>query len=97
MTKSFILNKLKGSRRDSIIDNSILNQSRNDVHISHRLPNLKLPKFDGKYCEYKRFISSFNHLVHNEPMPIIDKFNYLLKKTMRKLYNALQNVLTTRF
>ena len=58
---------------------SIFNQSRFDTSITHRLPNLKLPKFDGKYSDYKRFITSFNHLVHNEPMPAIDKFNYLLK------------------
>lgn len=78
LTKSLIVTKLKGLQRDSSLDATMLNQSRFEPALSHRLPNLKLPRFDGKYSEYKRFISTFNNLVHNEPIPTIDKFNYLL-------------------
>ncbi|KAL7725853.1 hypothetical protein ACLKA6_014887 [Drosophila palustris] len=46
---------------------------------NNRLPKLKLPNFDGKYANYKRFNTSFNNLIHNDPqIPTIDKFNYLL-------------------
>lgn len=44
-----------------------------------RLPNLKLPSFGGKYCDYNNFISSFNNLVDEEPtLSQIEKFNHLL-------------------
>lgn len=44
-----------------------------------RLPSLKLPKFDGKYTEYERFIARFYNMVDENPsISNIDKFNYLL-------------------
>lgn len=44
-----------------------------------RLPNLKLPSFGGRHCDYKNFISSFYNLVHNEPtLSPIEKLNHLL-------------------
>lgn len=46
---------------------------------NNRLPKLKLPSFDGKYANYKRFSTSFHNLIHNDPqISTIDKFNYLL-------------------
>lgn len=78
LTKSLIVNKLKSVRHEPNFDATMLNQSRCELSLSRRLPNLKLPTFSGKYSEYKRFISTFNNFVHNEPIPIIDKFNYLL-------------------
>ncbi|XP_075162510.1 uncharacterized protein LOC142235137 [Haematobia irritans] len=44
-----------------------------------RLPNLKLPSFGGKYCNYRNFITSFKNLVDEEPtLSDIEKFNHLL-------------------
>ncbi|XP_055919381.1 uncharacterized protein LOC129951309 [Eupeodes corollae] len=44
-----------------------------------RLPKMSLPKFSGKYSEYKNFISLFENLVDNDPMlPDIEKFNHLI-------------------
>ncbi|XP_017475140.1 PREDICTED: uncharacterized protein LOC108365594 [Rhagoletis zephyria] len=46
---------------------------------SSRLPKLRLPTFDGKYADYKNFISSFNNLVNSVPhLAVIEKFNHLL-------------------
>ena len=43
------------------------------------MPQIKLPKFDGKHSEFSRFLSTFNTLIHNESsIPTIDKFNNLL-------------------
>ena len=64
--KSMILKKLNGTRRENIMESSLLNQTLVETLHTHRLPNLKLPKFDGKYGDYKRFIASFNHLVNND-------------------------------
>ena len=68
----------KGTRRESIMESSLLNQTRVETLHTHRLSNLKVPKFDGKYGDYKRFIASFNYLGNNEAIPTIDIFNYLL-------------------
>nr|XP_041631491.1 uncharacterized protein LOC121502313 [Drosophila kikkawai] len=44
-----------------------------------KLPRLALPTFDGKYCEYQNFITSFNQVVGHQPsMSKIEKFNQLL-------------------
>lgn len=60
-------------RDSSFLDNTL------SVRPLNRLPNLKLPTFDGKYSDYKNFITSFNNLVHNEPtLTSIEKFNHPL-------------------
>ena len=44
-----------------------------------RLPLMKLPKFSGKYSDYKNFISLFNSLVHTDiTLSEIEKFNHLI-------------------
>ncbi|XP_037930807.1 uncharacterized protein LOC119665651 [Teleopsis dalmanni] len=46
---------------------------------SNRLPHLKLPKFDGKYLEFKNFIHIFQNLVDSDSLlTSIEKFNHLL-------------------
>lgn len=46
---------------------------------NHKLPQLKLPKFSGKYSEYKNFITSFTQIVDREyGVSNIEKFNNLL-------------------
>ena len=46
-----------------------------DGHKS-RLPHIKLPKFSGKYSDYK---SLFNSLVHTDiTLSKIEKFNHLI-------------------
>ncbi|XP_037805276.1 uncharacterized protein LOC119599551 [Lucilia sericata] len=45
----------------------------------HKLPQLKLPTFSGKYSEYKNFITSFNQVIDREfGLSNIEKFNHLL-------------------
>ncbi|XP_058978635.1 uncharacterized protein LOC131802432 [Musca domestica] len=73
--KTKILTQIGQGRRPSIADQSFVLP-----HVpSNRLPSLKLPKFDGKYLEYKNFINMFNNLVHNDPnISTSEKFNHLL-------------------
>lgn len=73
--KSRILTLMGGGRRQSMHEQSFMLPPMP----SHRLPNLKLPNFDGKYLEYKNFINSFNNLVHRDQnIPTSEKFNHLL-------------------
>lgn len=59
-------------------------QSQNDTTFgfqghNSRLPNIKLPKFSGKYSEYKNFMGLFENLVDSDPcLTDIQKFNHLL-------------------
>lgn len=59
---------------------SLHEESMSFPHIQQtRLPNIKLPKFDGKYLEYKNFINTFNNLVNSEPnLTKMQKFNHLV-------------------
>lgn len=73
-TKSKILSLMGERRRGSVPDTSFAMA----VPVN-RLPNLRLPKFSGKYSEYKNFINSFNQLVRNDSsLTRIEKFNHLL-------------------
>ncbi|XP_065365533.1 uncharacterized protein LOC135958562 [Calliphora vicina] len=77
--KAPLVSLMNQKRSSGDIEQSFLNSSQSFVSHQNRLPQLKLPKFDGKYSEFSRFISTFKTLVHNEShIPIIDKFNYLL-------------------
>ena len=73
--KTRILTLMEGSRRPSIQESSFTMP-----HAAvHRLPAIKLPKFDGTYMEYKNFINTFNNLVHkNLTISTSEKFNHLL-------------------
>ncbi|XP_055904404.1 uncharacterized protein LOC129940170 [Eupeodes corollae] len=59
-----------------------------------RLQPLRLPKFNGKYSEYKNFMRSFEYLVHESPaLSVIEKYNHLLSCLSGKALdtvNALQ-------
>ena len=47
---------------------------------SSRLPKMALPKFSGKYSEFKNFLSLFETLVDNDKsLPNIEKFNHLMQ------------------
>ena len=78
--KASLLSHIEEKRHNRSFDASIVHNTTYSGGTSiSRLPNLKLPKFDGKYANYKRFMSSFDHLVHKDPgISNIDKFNYLL-------------------
>lgn len=66
---------LGGSRGESFANQTFGGFTTNP----HRLPAFKIPKFSGKYAEYKNFISLFNSLVHNESnLSTIEKFNHLI-------------------
>ena len=74
--KSLLLSKLGGRRQSGVNDFTL---SVPQVPSMHRLPNLKIPKFNGKYSEYKNFISCFNKLVHDDPsLSVIGKFKNLI-------------------
>ncbi|XP_073814287.1 uncharacterized protein isoform X2 [Musca autumnalis] len=78
VAKAKILKLINKNRGSVAVDNSLMNVSM-ACGSSSRLPSLKLPNFDGKYSEYKRFITAFNNMVHeNQSISIIEKFNYLL-------------------
>lgn len=71
-----LLNKNRGS---SSLEHSFFNASTAGVSNSTRLPSLKLPRFDGKYADCKRFITTFNNIIHeNSTLTDVDKSNYLL-------------------
>lgn len=77
--KAYLVDLLSEKRRESDMDLSILNNTSSSFSHQNRLPQLKLPKFDGKYSEYSRFINTFNNMVHEEPcISKIDKFGFLL-------------------
>ena len=60
------------NRDSSIHDNTF------SIRPLNRLPNWKLPTFNGKYAEYKNFITSFNNLVYDDlTLTRIEKFNHL--------------------
>ncbi|XP_055858724.1 uncharacterized protein LOC129921088 [Episyrphus balteatus] len=73
--KTKILSLLGTGRRSSIADMTV---STVPHTISH-LPKQRLPKFSGRYSDYKNFINSYNNLVENDlSLKKIEKFNYLL-------------------
>ncbi|XP_037819937.1 uncharacterized protein LOC119609284 [Lucilia sericata] len=74
ITKSLFLSILAKTRKSSVPETSFSVQSHQS-----RLPNMKLPKFSGKYSDYRNFMSLFENLVHNDPMLTdIEKFNHLI-------------------
>lgn len=74
--KSLLLSKLGTGRRASISHDVTMSAPMPHVN---RLPQLKIPKFSGKYSEYKNFITSFNNSVHDDcTLTNIEKFNHLI-------------------
>ncbi|XP_065368955.1 uncharacterized protein LOC135961383 [Calliphora vicina] len=72
-TKSLLLSLQAKNRRPSLQETSFM-----QPHHS-RLPNMRLPKFSGKYSDYKNFMSLFENLVHNDhTLTDIEKFNHLI-------------------
>ncbi|XP_036335398.1 uncharacterized protein LOC118745835 [Rhagoletis pomonella] len=89
--KAMISRRIGKGRKDKPDDSGVVNVTNcsNILHQS-RLPSLKLPKFDGKYGEYNRFITSFRNLVHEDKsIPVIDKFNYLLSSLSGNALNVV--------
>lgn len=75
-TKTKIISLMGEKRRSSTIEPSFMMPTPPPAN---RLPFLRLPKFNGKYAEYKNFIHSFNNLVHDDPtLTTIEKFSHLL-------------------
>ena len=73
--KSLLLSKLGGRRQSGVNDFTL---SVPQVTPINRLLNLKIPKFNGRYSEYKNFISCFNNFVHeDQSLTVIGKFNHL--------------------
>uniref|UniRef100_A0A1I7V6D8 Gag protein n=1 Tax=Loa loa TaxID=7209 RepID=A0A1I7V6D8_LOALO len=59
-------------------------EKRKDVEVSNlpstpnvHLPQLSLPTFNGDPRQWRQFWSSFNAAVHSQPIPEIQKLNYL--------------------
>ncbi|XP_055909622.1 uncharacterized protein LOC129944297 [Eupeodes corollae] len=71
--KALLISHVNKRRKSSVVDYSFSNPHHS------RLPKMSLPKFSGKYSEYKNFISLFESLVDNDPMlSDIEKFNHLI-------------------
>ncbi|XP_055840716.1 uncharacterized protein LOC129908323 [Episyrphus balteatus] len=71
--KALLISHVNKRRKSSAVDYSFSNPHHS------RLPKMSLPKFSGKYSEYKNFISLFESLVDNDPiLPDIEKFNHLI-------------------
>nr|XP_036219442.1 uncharacterized protein LOC106625320 [Bactrocera oleae] len=90
-TKSEILSLINPRNRVSELNTSIFNATAfgNASH-HNRLPSLKLPKFDRKYVEYKRFFRTFCNIVHDDPtMPKVTEENYL--KALQRLKERYDN------
>jgi len=78
-TKSKLLKRARVSKRNGPEDSVLISSTCLGASSHNRLPSLKLPKFDGKYGEYNRFIAAFNHMVHDDVLlSDIDKFTYLI-------------------
>lgn len=72
-TKSLLLSLQAKNRRSSLPESSFMQAHQ------FRLPNMRLPKFNEKYSDYKNFMSLFENLVHNDPtLTEIEKFNHLI-------------------
>lgn len=73
-TKSLLLNLQSKNRKSSLNETSFNMQAHHS-----RLPHMRLPKFNGKYSDYKNFMSLFESLVHYYPtLTDIEKFNHLI-------------------
>lgn len=59
LIKSKLVHILESKIKPATADLSTLNTSVNNCSLKNRLPTLKLPRFDGKYAEYKRFFARF--------------------------------------
>lgn len=74
----------------SIADGSVTSNQEKEV----KLPTVKLPVFDGKTEEWKRFSETFQSLIHaNENIASIRKFQYLvtsLSGTAAKVIEAIE-------
>ena len=78
LTKSGLLSLINALKADSSHNATVVSASATGQSRSH-LPKLSLPKFSGKYSEYKNFISLFDTLVHNDDsIPTIEKFTHLI-------------------
>ncbi|XP_075151043.1 uncharacterized protein LOC142225150 [Haematobia irritans] len=74
-TKTLLLTQM-GSCRPSMSHDTTFSAP---LPPANRLPHLKIPKFTGKYSEYRNFIACFNNLVHDDPtLTKIEKFNHLI-------------------
>ncbi|XP_050745630.1 uncharacterized protein LOC108030270 isoform X2 [Drosophila biarmipes] len=63
-TKAIIITRIGASKKNRPEDASFFNSSANYATGNHnRLPLLKLPKFDGKYGDYMKFITTFTSMV----------------------------------
>lgn len=68
-----LLSKLGSGRRVILSHDCTMN---GPTPPPNRLPLLRIPKFSGKYCEYK---NCYNNLVHHDAtLMVIEKFNHLI-------------------
>ncbi|XP_036335425.1 uncharacterized protein LOC118745864 [Rhagoletis pomonella] len=78
-TQSKLAGFLQKARRSSMPHVSYFQIPTTQQLTKHRFPKLCLPKFDGKYTEYSRYMHTFELAVHDDAsLTTIDKFNYLM-------------------
>lgn len=69
------------------------------THSSHnlrrsKLPDLKIPVFNGDYKKWRNFIDIFNTTIHNrQDMPMVEKMEYLKGYTEGEPNNLIKNYL----
>ena len=74
---TLMINKLLGG---DVLESTRVDHSTTIVAHQSKLPALPLPTFDGKYCKFQNFITSFSQIIDREyGYTNIDKFNQLLK------------------
>ena len=73
-TKTLFLTLLAKNGQSNVPEMPFLGQSHQS-----RLPNMKIAEFNGKYSDYKNFMSLFENLIYNDPtLTDIEKFNHLI-------------------
>ena len=97
-TKSKLMSLLKKPDKKKDLNETFFEKSFNQIDsVSRtRLPSMPLPKFNGKYSDFKNFISLFENLVDSDSsIPEIAKFNHLL--SCLTLLQALDHLVNFSF
>ena len=56
---------------------------QNNCSVQMKLPKLQLPLFEGDILQWQEFWDIYNSAVHEQDIPNVTKFSYLLKRSLR--------------
>ncbi|XP_071052897.1 uncharacterized protein [Onthophagus taurus] len=90
----------KGAMLDFLNDLSLQNinisTSKNIQSQAHHLPQINLPKFNGKYCNWSQFKDLFMSMIHdNDNISDVEKLHYLKMSLSDEPSQLLKNVVIT--